>query len=300
MNLYDEENISPMLLSEIKEPFDDENYLFELKFDGIRTLIWAEPNKIIIKSRNGITINNVFPELLEITKMVKHKCIFDGEIVVISEEKPSFKKLMERALLKNPLKIESMKDKYPVVFICFDILYDKNDITNLSLLERKKHLERYEDNNIFVKTKYYLKDGINIFESVKKLNLEGMVAKEINSKYEVGKRSKNWIKIKNLKDGDFYIGGYKEEKNAGSLASLILCDIKDNEYVHIGNVSIGKNNPDFKKIKKCKKLKKCPFKNFKEKGYIFITPDLMATIEFTEKTESNSLRHPVFKSLKTY
>jgi ATP-dependent DNA ligase len=297
MDLYDDKTISPMLLFEIKEPFDDENYLFELKFDGIRALIFVEPHKILIKNRNGIILNRTFPELLEITKVVKHKCIFDGEIVVVHEGRSSFKKLQQRALLKDPIKINYMKDKYPVIFICFDILYDKEDLTKLSLIERKKYLERYEDNDIFVKTKYYLKEGINLFNNVKKMNLEGIIAKEIHSKYKINKRSKDWVKIKNLKDGDFYVGGYKED-NEGSLASLILGSISDNEYIYIGNVSIGKNNPDFKLIKKCKKLKSCPFKNFKEKGYTFIAPELMVKVEFIERTETNSLRQPIYKSLK--
>ncbi len=297
MDLYDDKNISPMLLFEVKKPFDDENYLFELKFDGTRALIFVEPKKVLIKNKRNIILNNTFPELLNITKMVKNKCIFDGEIIVVYDGLPSFKKLQERALLKDTIRINYMKEKYPVTFICFDVLYDKKDLTSLSLIERKKYLNKYKDNDIFVKTKYYLNDGIKLYNTVKKMNLEGIVAKEIHSKYKVNKRSKDWLKIKNLMDGDFFIGGYKED-NEGSLASLILGSISDNEYIYIGNVTIGKNNPEFKIIKRCKPLKYSPFSGFKEKGYKFIEPKLKCTVEFIEKTDYNSLRQPIYKSLK--
>lgn len=288
MSLYDNKNISPMLLSEIREPFINKDYLFELKFDGIRALVFVEPKKILIKSRSGINMNDSFPELLDLTKSVKNRCIFDGEIITMYKGRPSFEKLRRRLSLKN-------KDNLPISFICFDILYDDKDITNLSLLERKKYLEKYEDNDIFIKSKYYFNDGTKLFNLIKKMKLEGIVAKEIHSKYEIGKRSEKWLKIKNFKDDDFYIGGYKEKNNRGSLASLMLGDKKHN---YIGNVSIGKNNPDFIKIKKHKKVKSCPFSNFKEEGFIFIEPNLIATIEFIERTKKNSLRHPIYKSLK--
>lgn len=292
MNLYEDKNITPMLLSESNKPFNDKNYLCELKFDGTRALIFVEPNKILIKNRKGNILNEVFPELLDITKLVKNKCIFDGEIIVISDNKPSFKNLQKRMGLKNIKKINLIKEKYPVTFICFDILYDKKDLTNLNIIERKKYLEKYEDNDIFIKTKYYLNEGIKLFKFAKKTNLEGIVAKEINSKYEFNMRSKKWIKIKNLKDEDFYIGGYKDD-NIGSLASLILGENSNNKFIYIGNVSIGKNNPEFKIIKECNLIKNCSFDGFKEKGFKFINPTLKCTIKFTEKTKGNSLRHPI-------
>ncbi len=297
MDLYDDKTIIPMLLHETKDSFDNENYLFELKFDGTRALIFVEPNKIYIKNRRGSFLNDTFPELINIKKLVKHKCIFDGEIIIMFEGKPSFEKLQERLLLKNSKKINMKSKEYPVIFICFDILYDKKDLTNLSLIERKKYLEKYKDNEIFVKTKFFLKNGIDLFKVAKEMDLEGIVAKEVNSKYEINKRSRNWLKIKNLKDDDFYIGGYQIKDNKGSLASLILGKKEKNKFIHIGNVSIGKNNPEFKVIKQGKVIDECPFEGFKEKNFTFIEPKLKCTILFIEKTASNSLRQPVFKGL---
>lgn len=297
MNLYSDKTISPMLLHETKDAFNDENYLFELKFDGTRALIFVEPNKIYIKNRRGSFLNDTFPELINIKNIVKNKCIFDGEIITMFEGKPSFEKLQERLLLKSKEKINIKSKQYPVIFVCFDILYDKKDLTNLPLIERKKYLEKYKDNDFFVKTKYFLEKGIDLFKVAKEMNLEGIVAKEINSKYKINKRSKDWLKIKNLKDEDFYIGGYKINDNKGSLASLMLGKKEKNKFIYVCNVSIGKKRKEFKIIKQNKIINECPFKGFKEKGFIFIKPNLKCTVSFTEKTASNSLRQPIFKCL---
>lgn len=298
MDIFDKKNITPMLLYEEEKAFDDKNFLFEIKYDGYRTIIFVEPTKIVIKNRKGMILNENFPELNIIKKTVRNKVIFDGEIVILKNGKPSFNKLQERFLLKNKTKIKYLKVENPVVFICFDILYDNKDLTQLKLIERKKYLEKYNDNEYFVKAKYYLKNGIRLFKAVKQIDLEGIVAKNINSKYLPNTRNKNWIKIKNLKDDDFYIGGYKINDNEGSLASLILGSKEKKEFIYIGNVSIGKNNLDFKIIKKEKQIKNCPFKGFNDKDFIFIKPNLICTVKFIEKTAHNSLRQPVFKNLK--
>lgn len=297
MDLYNDKTIIPMFLHETKEAFDDENYLFELKFDGTRALIFVDPNKIYIKNRRGSFLNDTFPELINIKNLVKNKCIFDGEIISMLEGKPSFEKLQERLLLKNSKKINIKSKEDPVTFICFDILYDKKNLTNLPLIERKKYLEKYEDNEIFIKTKFFLKSGIKLFKVAKEMNLEGIVAKEIHSKYKINKRSKEWLKIKILKDGDFFIGGYKINDNKGSLASLILGKKENDKFIYIGNVSIGKNRKEFKIIKENKIIDECPFEGFKEKDFVFIKPNLKCTVFFIEKTASNSLRQPIFKGL---
>lgn len=298
MDLYDNKNLIPMLLNEVEKPFNDPDYLFELKFDGIRALIYVDKKNIIIKNRNGININNIFPELLEVKNMVTNKCIFDGEITSMINEKPSFNQLQKRALLKDPIKINYYKENYPVVFICFDILYDKKDITDLPLIDRKKYLEKYPDNNFFIKSKYIFEKGISLFDEVKKLNLEGIVAKEIKSKYYYNQRSKVWLKIKNVKDEDFFIGGYKLNKKTSVLASLILGRKENNKLYYVGNVSIGKRNPAFVIIQKEKELNKSPFIDFNEDNITYLKPNLMCSITFLEKTKTGSLRHPIFKELK--
>ena len=126
MSVFKNKNIKPMLLHEENKPFDDENYLFEMKFDGIRALIYVSPKEIVIKNRKGFIVNDTFPELLEIQKYIKKECIFDGEIVLMQDNKPSFSKLQERSLLKNKKKIEYFKDNGYVFETLYDILEGDN------------------------------------------------------------------------------------------------------------------------------------------------------------------------------
>ena len=191
--------LSPMLLKEIDKPFIDDNYIFELKYDGIRTLLYVSPKTFKLITRNGNDLANIYPELKSVQNIVgKHKVIFDGEIVAFKNGKPSFSELQHRNHLKNISKIKLMINEIPVCFVVFDIIYFDKDLTNLTLMERKKILNDFTDTDIFIKTKMY-NDGLKLFKHIKKIGLEGIVAKQKDSKYILGKRVDNWIKINNFK-----------------------------------------------------------------------------------------------------
>lgn len=288
---------SPMLLHEINKPFDSKEYIFELKFDGIRAIIHINNKTINIYSRNKNKLNDLFPELLNIKNIVDKNVIFDGEIVLMEDGKPSFSSLLKRMRLKNKNIINEESINNPVTFVCFDILYENKDLTNKTLLERKKFLEKYKNNSNFIKTKYFFKNGIKLFNEIKKLNLEGIVAKNIKSKYEINKRSENWIKIKNIKDEDFYICGYIENKK-GYMNTLILGNKINNNYYYNGKVTINKNIKDFETIKKQKTISKSPLKDYNNKKITYIPPKLKCSVIYTEKTKNNTLRHAVYKTLK--
>jgi len=298
-DIYKDKDYTPMKLTEEEIPFDSPDYIFEIKFDGIRALIYAEPGKITIKNRNGFILNNYYPELLTIKDIVKEKCIFDGEIILMVNGNSSFSKLQERALLKDKNKINYFKENYPVTFICYDILYEEKDITNFPLLKRKKTLEKYQDTDYFIKSPYILERGIELFNITKKHKLEGIIAKNKNSLYQIDKRSKDWIKIKNWQDEEFFVCGFIE-KEKGSLASLILGERINNKMHYAGKVSIGKRNKEFIKIKEQKKLKRNYMAEFLSNGesITLIEPKLQCTVEFSEKTKAGKLRHPVFKGLR--
>lgn len=246
--------LKPMLLDEIFKPFNDKDYLFEIKFDGIRALIFIDNGKIVIKSRNNIILNNTFPELLDIKNISKDKCILDGEIVLFENGKPSFSKLQERVRLKNKNKINKMKDDNPVIFVCFDILYKGKDLINHSLIERKEVLNKFKDNNIFVKSKYFLEKGKELFKLIKKEDLEGIIAKRVDSKYHYGIRTKDWIKIKNFKEEVFFISGYNKTKNNNVLSVLLSEKIND-KYVFVGKILFSNKNKDYKNILNSKLVK---------------------------------------------
>lgn len=287
------ECLKPMLLSEEEKPFNSKDYIYEIKFDGIRALIYIDKEKIIIKSRNNTILNDIFPELINLKFITKKKCIFDGEIILMDKNKISFDKLKTRMNTKKKDKIEEYKNKLPVTFICFDILYENKDLSSLPLIKRKTILNKYKDNDYFVKSRVF-DNGIKLFNIISKKNLEGIVAKKKNSKYYPGIRTEEWIKIKRLSESDYYICGYKELEN---VVSLLLGEKFNNKYKFVSKVVLGKKREEYKEIKKCKKINNY-LTDFNEEEYIYIKPDLICSVTYLEKTKNNHLRHPLFKKLK--
>ena len=284
--MFDDKNIKPMLLVEI--PFCFENkYLYEIKFDGIRTLIYVNKNNISIRTRNNVDVTHLFLELHGIKNIVgRDTCIFDGEIVLFDKGRPSFSSLQKRLRIKNKDRIKEVSLDNPVQFVVFDIIYRNRDLTNKTLVERKKILDKYKDTDSFVKSKVY-SDGEKLFTFVKKLELEGIVAKEKDSLYYVNKRSNVWIKLKNYQTDEFYIGGYVKNRTS---YSLLLGEKKKNKLYYVGKIKVTNNKDITKKVLAKKKINN-PFDNYESYG-IFIEPNIKIIINYLEKTKSNMLRHP--------
>ena len=284
--MFDGRNIKPMLVAEI--PFAFENkYLYEIKFDGIRALIYVNKNNISIRTRNNVDVTHLFLKLHSIKNIVgRDACIFDGEIVLFDKGRPSFSSLQKRLRIKNKDRIKEVSLDNPVQFVVFDIIYQNRDLTNKTLVERKKILDKYKDTDSFVKSKVY-SDGEKLFTFVKKLGLEGIVAKEKDSLYYVNKRSTVWIKLKNYQTDEFYIGGYVKNKTS---YSLLLGEKKKNKLYYVGKIKVS-NNKDITKEVLAKKKINNPFDNYESVG-IFIEPNIKIIINYLEKTKSNMLRHP--------
>ncbi len=291
-NLFKNRHFKPMLLSEVHKPFDDPKYLFEIKYDGIRALIFASPKEVTIKSRNQYDITYLYPELQAIKNIVKKNCIFDGEIICLEDGLPNFLALQKRAHLKQKEKIQEQSLLNPAYFICFDIIYESRDLRNKKLIIRKEILNQYPDNEVFIKSKYFLTNGKKMFQFVKKHHLEGIVAKHIDSQYEINIRTPNWLKIKNFQEQNFYIVGYENKKGA---ITLYVAEKEKEQYFYAGKVLLYENNPAYSKIKEAKK-QKYKVHNLNHK-IIQIAPIYQATIIFLERTKGGNLRHPVFKEL---
>lgn len=290
-NLWNNRDFGPMLLEEVDKPFDSDDYLFEIKFDGFRALIFASPQEVKIQSRNKHNITFLYPELQSIKKLVKNNVIFDGEIICTENGYPSFAKLQQRSHLKKQTSINLARDNSPVTFIAFDILFENNNLTELPLKERKKKLNKYQDTEFFVKSKVIEAKGKELFKEVKKQDLEGIVAKKKDSPYHINSRTDDFIKIKNIQRDEFYIGGFIEKENT---LSIILGELKDNKLHYVGKVSIGKKQKIVTTLMKMKKSKNYFIDFFEEANYV--KPQLTCFIEYLEKTKNGHLRHPVFKN----
>lgn len=284
-------SFKPMLLSEKRRPFDSEDYIYELKFDGFRAILHIGPDCFKIFSRNGQDITDSYPELKSIKKLVKKNYIIDGEIVSFENDRPSFSKLQKRSRLKNDKKILAESLKNPVCFVAFDLLFDGSDLTSKPLLFRKKELAKIKDDDFFVKATYIKKEGIRLFQKVKNLKLEGIVAKKIDSTYSEDYRTPEWIKIKNTKIDMFTIFAYSIRETK---PSLYLAEKKSTSIKYVGKVSISKTHPFSRSVIATPRTRK-PLITLEEEDLIYIKPSLKCEIEYLEKTSKGILRHPVFR-----
>ena len=221
--------ISPMLLHKSDAPFDSDDYITELKLDGIR-LIYSvdDAGRVRLYTRHNNEITSKFPELHNLD--IPPGTVLDGELIVSDNtSKPDFEAVMSRFM--------SSKDKSPITFVAFDVIQNKGKrITNLPLLERKEVLADIvpEDNSLIAKTQFIEGHGEAYFDAVKSQALEGIVLKRKDSRYEVGKRSNSWLKVINYHFSDVYVVGYrKKPKDFG-----LLLAFEDGRYAGVMELGV--------------------------------------------------------------
>lgn len=290
--------IEPMKAQLTDQPaFDSPDWVFEIKWDGYRAI--AEINTSVNKlySRNGLTFDKAYPKIFDPLKAIKKRAIIDGEIVVFDEKgKPSFQKLQN---YQN-------RDKYAIQYFVFDILeLEGKSLTNLSLIERKEILRNFlPESNVIKYCDHVEDEGKMLFKEMQKMNLEGMIAKKKNSKYYIGKRTSDWLKIKNVQSQEAVIVGFTNPKGARKYFGSLLLAVKNKgKLISIGNVGTGFNERSLKDLHG--KLKKIIRKDspldipIKEAPDItWVEPDLVCNIKFSEITDDGSVRHPVFQGLR--
>lgn len=290
-----------MLLNEVKEPFDDENYIYELKLDGIRCVAYIEPKSVTLQNKRYKDVTDIYPELSEIRKCVKKRVILDGELVVLTDGKPDFYALQRRSLMTDSFRKSLAAKKNPVQFVAYDILYyNETDLTDKSLMERKEILSKAvtEGHNLSV-SRWIEKNGVAFFELAKKENLEGIVAKKMDGLYFIGKRTSEWIKIKVMQDEDLLVLGFQPDEN-GKVKDLILGYYDETgELKCRGKVYLGVSKAEQKIIAEFAKKNtvKRPWFN-KYKNVVWLKPQLVGTAHFMHETESGGMRQPVWKGLR--
>lgn len=297
MDIFDSRNISPMLIAEMVDPFDSPDNIFEIKWDGIRCISYLDTKTDMRNKRNKLMIP-IFPELEDLHRQVKTKCILDHELLVLKSGIPDFYEVQKRALMNNPFKIKLAADRYHASIIAYDILYYKDkEITMLPLMERKKYLEDVVvENSLISVSRYVDTNGVMLFDLVKEKNLEGIVAKKKNSLYWQGKRTKDWVKCKIMSSDDCVICGYIKKEN--NMTSLILGQYDGDELVYRGHVTLGVSLRILYEHK-YKVINNSPF------GYtpdgntnaIWLEPELVCIVE-SMPTEKDSFRQPVFKGIR--
>lgn len=299
-DIWETKNIRPMLIGTEGQPFDSDEYIYELKLDGERCIAYLDRDKTILKNKRNILMLPKVLELAEIHKNVNVRCILDGELAVIKDGRPDFFEIQKRSMMSNPVKIDMAAKKYPACFTAFDILYYENrQVTDLPLTERKELLQKavISENGRFAVSRFIEKNGIQFYALAEQQELEGIVAKRKDSKYYFDKRTKDWIKIKYLQDDDFVVLGYVPKEN--SMNSIILGQYSNGQLVYKGHVTLGVGGEPFRRIKTLNKTD-CPFSEIPKgnENAVWVTPELVCTVKYMMKTESGGMRQPVFKGLR--
>ena len=290
---------SPMLATSSKLAFDNNEWLFEKKYDGYRILTVISENGISLYSRNGKLYTNDFKIIADDLVKIKHKVVIDGEVVIDDVNgKTNFQ------MLQNFIKTGKGDLKY----YAFDILnLDGRDVTNLKLVERKELLFLLLKNADLFNTffsNHIIGNGISLFEQSEVLGEEGIMAKKLDSFYHCGRRSNDWLKIKNhLQEEAVIIGITESDNNRNYFGALLL-----GQYTHEKLKFIGKCGSGFTEaaLKELYQLFK-PY--FTDKPYLenniairekiqWIEPKFICTVKFTEWTNSHHLRYPVYVGLR--
>lgn len=299
-DLFQDKGIKPMLIGAEGAAFDSEDYLYELKLDGERCIAYLDADGTDLRNKRNIKMLPKVPELSQIHQQVTTRCILDGELAVIHNGKPDFFLIQKRSMMSNPMKIELESQRHPACYTAFDILYyDDHPVTDLPLTERKKLLEGVirEESARFARSRHIEGQGIDFYRLAEAQDLEGIVAKRRDSRYYFDKRTKDWIKCKNLKDSDYVVCGYIPKEN--SMTSIILGQYRGSRLVYKGHVTVGVGGEAFRTIRQLSCVKQPPMAVPEgNENAIWVQPELVCTVKYMMKTESGSLRQPVFKGLR--
>lgn len=298
----------PIMLAALeKTPFSGSDWLFEVKYDGVRVLASRRGDAVALYGRSGQAITTRYPEVTAALQAlpVEH-FVIDGEIVALDETgKPSFQRLQARMGLTKPVDVEQAMTRVPVTGIFFDCLaLEGYDLRRLPLVDRKTCLQmfvpplgqiHYGD--------HVLEHGEAFFEAADEQRLEGIVAKRVRSAY-AGGRSRDWIKLKCQRRQEFVIGGYTEPQGSrGYFGALHIGLYEGSRLVYVSKVGTGFDQALLKGIwDRLQPLQRetSPFDagGPAGRGHHWVEPKLVCEVRFTEWTDEGGIRHPTFLGLR--
>jgi bifunctional non-homologous end joining protein LigD len=270
------------------ERFDDPDWIFERKLDGIRCLATTRP-EVRLRSRNDLELNSRFPTIAGALASLP-SAVLDGEVVAFAGSQTSFQRLGQRGRA--------------VYFYVFDILEtDGDDLRPLPLLERKRRLrELVKPHGPIRITPYRREQGIALYEEACRRGWEGLIAKRADSPY-VGTRSRDWLKWKCDTEQELLIGGYTEPKGSRiELGALLVGHWENGRLRYAGKVGTGFTRETLRDLAgRLRPLRRedPPFADAPRlRGATWVEPRLVAQVGFTEWTRDGRLRHPRFVGLR--
>ena len=290
--------IKPMMAQLYDKPFDDPNWVFEIKWDGYRAVAEIVSKEVKLYSRNGLSFARLYPKVISELKKIKHDVVLDGEIVVIDKDnRPSFQKLQRYG--DHP--------DLNLIYYVFDCLsYKGKDITDLPLLERKEVIKKVipKSSPIIRYSDHVEESGEEFFKKVVEADIEGMIAKRSDSVYSIGKRTADWLKVKHHNTQEAIIAGYTAPRGSrGYFGALLLGIRSGNKIKYIGHTGTGFTEKTLKEMHQ--KLqphvrKTSPFETKVpvNSAVTWVEPVLVCEVRFAEETDDGILRQPVFMGLR--
>jgi len=299
--------ISPMLAGVSKTIPKGDNYIYEIKWDGIRTIIHLEDETVKIYSRSGRDISVQFPELLDPDIFDVESGIFDGEIVNLDEQgRPLFSNVISRMHTTGERSIERVMKKYPAVCYLFDAIFlDGRFIDMEPLIRRQAWLNTAIKKGKAYKMSEAISDGKGLFEASKAMNLEGIMAKDKNAAYKIGARTESWLKIKHRTTETCFIAGYTQGQGdrANLFGALHLLKMDESgHFTYMGKVGTGFDADKMKMLLEEFAPFVSPNKTFADKTdddqtSVWLKPELECEIQYASLSSNGTYREPVFLQL---
>jgi bifunctional non-homologous end joining protein LigD len=302
-------NVKPMLATLVNAPFDNPGWIYEVKWDGYRSLAYIDKGKVELLSRNNKSFTEKYYPIIAAMEKWELNAILDGELLVIKENGQA-----DFSALQN---WRSEADGH-LVYYAFDLLwYEGKNIMALPLSERQAILKDVlpaNDDRIRL-SQVFTSNGLEFFEAARKMNLEGIMAKRLDSTYIPDNRSKNWLKIKVSQRQEVVIGGFTRNEGSSKLfSSLLLGVYEKGKFQYVGKVGTGftaKLQKDLMEKFEPLIINKSPFgyepdinkpsrfrPNPPRAVATWLKPSLVCEVSFAEVTSDGVFRHPSFEGLR--
>ena len=302
------DEIQPMLAEISEQVPAGEEYIYEMKWDGIRALVALDEGELNIWSRKHKSLNRQFPELMIPKEAFRvNSALFDAEIVCFDPGgKPDFKTVIHRMQRTGDMEIERATQKYPAFCYLFDCLYlDGRSLVNEPLMRRRAWISDSLKHGTAYRMSEGVEDGPEFFEAVKKMGLEGIMAKDRNSRYLPGKRSTNWLKVKVRHTADVLILGYTEGKGNREMhfGALHLGEWVNGTLAYRGKVGTGFTGTNMQEVvleldtlkRVDRMVEEKPLDNHKT---TWVEPVTYCEIQYASITKNSTFREPVFVRLR--
>lgn len=304
--------VKPMLAVSGSLPHDEAGWAFEIKWDGVRTILFVEGGRVRAQSRNDLDVTAAFPELADVGKFLgMTTCVLDGEVVALGEDgRPSFARLQHRMHVANQREAKRRSAADPVTFVAFDLLYtDGKLVMDDTYDQRRARLESLHlAGETFTTTESFRGvSGRDILDAATANGLEGVVAKRRDSPYRPGRRGPDWVKVKSFRTQEVVIGGWTEGRGErdGSLGALLLGIPRDDGLRYVGKVGTGfseRARQDLLQDLASLSVNTSPFSSplpaRETSGAHFVRPVLVGEVAYGEWTPAQRLRHPTWRGLR--